>query len=494
MRDFEEYFEKENYFLPWNTLSEEQREEQRQWQAGLKARLGLVMGENCVISPEAHIYEVERAVFGSGVRIGSHALLRRLDISIGDNCTVNSYAVLHGKISIGSDVSIAPGAKLFGENHNFSRIDISFKRQGCERKGITVGDDVWIGADAIIVDGITVGSHVVIAAGAVVTKDVPSYALVGGNPARIIRDRRAALKDSPEIESLIADFGKRAKAKWRAAVESCQAELGDATRPWCDAAEIAAMFGKEPPFLSRCDYIDKLHSMEKDEHSYERVLSVGYALKAMGEKLNSPFEYVNKLDISEYLSSLPWAEDAWNGGHNADILATAMYFNRTQFGLKIPENELFGWLGRNIVPHTGVWGEDKAGDFLLPVNGWYRAVRGSYGQFGVPVPYAEKTIDTVLAHKERYPRGNACYTLDIIYPLWLCSKQTGYRKSEGQAWAIEQLRRITANWRPGFSFELEEGEISLQGTEMWLSIVYNLCKYIGKEQLLGYEPKGVHFI
>ncbi len=499
---YREYFDKENYFLPWNSLTEKQRTEQKEWQKALSERLGAVFGENSVISTEAHIYEAESLVFGRGAKVGSHALLRRIDLTAGDNCSINSFAVLQGKITIGSNVSIAPGAKIFGENHNFSRIDISFKEQGCSCKGVVIGDDVWIGTDAVIVDGVKVGSHSVIAAGAVVTKDVPEYCLAGGNPARVIRDRRAAMKDSPELEEVIRSFGAKAKAEWKDALSDCtvggeyrdKPGSGETVRAWCDAAEIAAMFGETPPLMSREKYVRKLRSMEKDCHSYEHAMSVPYALTAMGEKPLVEFNYVYKLNLWDWLSALRWKDDPWDGGHNLDILATAMYFNKTVFGRSVNERELFGWMGTAVNPQTGMWGKDKEGDFLLPVNGWYRAVRGSYAQFGFPVPYAERVIDTVLKHKEKYPRGNACFTLDIAFPLRICGEQTGYRITEGQAWAVEQIRRIAASWKRGFSFELEGGEKGLQGTEMWLSIMYDLCRFIGKEQLLGYRPLGVHKI
>lgn len=498
----EEYFEKENYFLPWNNLTQAQKDEQRQWQKELKERLGFSVGENCTISPEAHIYEVKKAVFGNKIKIGSHAILRRVEIEAGDDITVNSYAVLHGKITMGSCIGIAPGAKLFGENHVIERTDIPFREQGNSQKGIVIGSDVWIGADAKILDGVTVGSHTVIAAGAVVTNDVADYCIVGGNPARVIRNRLAALKDSREIKDIITEFGKKAKEQWQEVLASCvtngeyrdKKDAPPTVRAFCDAAEIAAMFDSTVPLMPREEYVQKLHSMEKDCHDYERVLSVPYALIAMGEKPDAMFDYVNKTDVWEFLSEQKWSTDPWDGGHNADILATAMYMNKKFFGQRVDECALFGWLNANVLPQTGMWGKDKNGDFLLPVNGWYRAVRGSYGQFNVPFPHCEKVIDTVLKHKDKYPKGNACYTLDIAYPLRFCSEQTSYRITQGQAWALEQIRRIAASWRPGFSFELEGGQVGLQGSEMWLSIMYDLCKYIGNEHLLGYRPKGVHKI
>jgi acetyltransferase-like isoleucine patch superfamily enzyme len=64
------------------------------------------------------------------------------------------------------------------------------KDQPVTSRGIRIGADVWIGANAGVTDGVSVGDHAVVAMGAVVTRDVPEWALVGGVPARIIGDRR----------------------------------------------------------------------------------------------------------------------------------------------------------------------------------------------------------------------------------------------------------------------------------------------------------------
>ena len=144
-----------------------------------------------------------------------------------------------------------------------------------------------------------------------------------------------------------------------------------------------------------------------------------------------------------------------------------------------------GWLLTNVHKQSGVWGTPSAhGDWLQPVNGFYRLTRGTYAQFGLPLPFPETSIDTILRHTRnrdyfREDRGNACNVLDIVHPLWLCGLQTEYRQGEIEAWATNQLKRVLAKWTDGkgFSFDLEQGasskgQCSLQGSEMWLSIVY----------------------
>ena len=76
---------------------------------------------------------------------------------------------------------------ILGFNHNHARLDRPIHEQGLSSKGIRIGDDVWIGSGALLLDGVSVGSHCIVAAGAVVTRDVPDWAVVAGNPARVIR-------------------------------------------------------------------------------------------------------------------------------------------------------------------------------------------------------------------------------------------------------------------------------------------------------------------
>lgn len=101
------------------------------------------------------------------------------------------------KLIIGNYVSIAPGVQfLLGVNHQtktlttyplYSRLIEPSNKDALNNGPIVIQDEVWIGTDAIIMSGVTIGKGAMVAAGAVVTKNVPSYAIVGGVPAKIIR-------------------------------------------------------------------------------------------------------------------------------------------------------------------------------------------------------------------------------------------------------------------------------------------------------------------
>lgn len=126
---------------------------------------------------------------GKDVNIGKGARIDS-DISIGDYSGIGTNSILDGSITIGDNVMMGEGCIILHHNHRFDRLDIPMCQQGFyEEKPVRIGNDVWIGIRVTILPGVKVGSHCIIGAGAVVTKDVPDYAIVGGNPARILRMR-----------------------------------------------------------------------------------------------------------------------------------------------------------------------------------------------------------------------------------------------------------------------------------------------------------------
>jgi len=110
------------------------------------------------------------------------------DVTIGDYTRIGIHCTVIGPVCIGSHVNLAQGITVTALNHNFGDAARRIDEQGVSTKPVVIGDDVWIGANAVILPGVTIGSHCVIAAGAVVTKDVPDYTLAGGVPAKTIKD------------------------------------------------------------------------------------------------------------------------------------------------------------------------------------------------------------------------------------------------------------------------------------------------------------------
>ena len=109
------------------------------------------------------------------------------DVIIGDHTRIGLHNTIIGPVTIGSHVNLAQGITVTALNHNFEAPERRIDEQGVSTQQVTIGDDIWIGANAVVLPGVTVGNHCVIAAGAVVTKDVPPHSLVAGVPAKIIK-------------------------------------------------------------------------------------------------------------------------------------------------------------------------------------------------------------------------------------------------------------------------------------------------------------------
>ena len=112
------------------------------------------------------------------------------DVTIGDHTRVGIHCTVIGPVCIGNHVNLAQGITVTALNHYFADSNRKIDEQGISTKPVVIGDDVWIGANAVILPGVTIGRHVVVAAGAVVTKDVPDYSLVAGVPAKEIKKLR----------------------------------------------------------------------------------------------------------------------------------------------------------------------------------------------------------------------------------------------------------------------------------------------------------------
>ena len=110
------------------------------------------------------------------------------NIVMGNNSGIGINSYVQDNVIIGSNVMIGPDVLIYTINHNYEKENVLIIKQGVNKKKVKIGDNVWIGTRVIILPGVTIGNNVVIASGSVVTKDVPDNVVVGGNPAKIIKN------------------------------------------------------------------------------------------------------------------------------------------------------------------------------------------------------------------------------------------------------------------------------------------------------------------
>jgi acetyltransferase-like isoleucine patch superfamily enzyme len=139
---------------------------------------GIEIGDRSIVMHGAvlHVYNF-RGLPGAGIWIGSDSL-------------IGEYSVIRGQggVRIGNRVYTSPFTQIIAVNHVFDDPERPFVDQGITAEGILIEDDVWIGSGAVVLDGVKIGKGAVVAAGAVVTKDVPAHSVVGGVPAKVIRE------------------------------------------------------------------------------------------------------------------------------------------------------------------------------------------------------------------------------------------------------------------------------------------------------------------
>ena len=138
-----------------------------------------------------------RVVVGAGSTVDSFVKMKFTggsgDIVIGPNCTINSGTVIYSGngVVLGDGVAVAANCTFAPTNHEYQRRDVPIREQGYrpDKGGIIVGDDVWIGAGTVLLDGASVGEGCVVAAGSVVRGHLESYGVYGGNPIKRLGTR-----------------------------------------------------------------------------------------------------------------------------------------------------------------------------------------------------------------------------------------------------------------------------------------------------------------
>ena len=122
------------------------------------------------------------------------------DIIIGNNSVVEQNALLVGPICIGDNVIIGKGGFVAGITHDYYDISIPIIKQKVSPSVTNIADDVWIGGNCVVLQGIKIGTHSLVGSGSVVTKDVESYTIVAGNPARPIQKYDFELKEWVKVK------------------------------------------------------------------------------------------------------------------------------------------------------------------------------------------------------------------------------------------------------------------------------------------------------
>lgn len=451
-------------FLPWefrHGATDAQKAEQKERQNLLASSGDVSFGDEVYVADSAGVF-CSRLVLGDRVYIGGQAYVTG-DLEAGADSTINPFAVVRGKITLGAAVRIGAYSSLLAFNHGFAPDQPVF-RQPHTSKGISVGDDVWIGSNVTVLDGVTIGAHAIIGAGAVVTKDIPGWGVAVGNPARVVRDRRdeqparapaavatGARPTSTELPDRLTRFADRARDQTGDLLARAYDGERFLDRPgqpanvraWCDAIEISDLLRRRAPDQhDRADLIARLRAWQDPDTGLSpdgdlsdeglaagtpdtsalsafsgaatyHILCVGYGLQLLGSSFTYPIHAVEAIDAHELerqLDALPWSDHAWSSGNTIDGLGTACLRNMTDFGDRLPDGgrgplmTLMGWLAARVDPGHGMWSQpDPQAGWLQVVNGFYRLTRGTYAQFGLALPHPEQAVRTTLAHA-RDPR------------------------------------------------------------------------------------------
>jgi acetyltransferase-like isoleucine patch superfamily enzyme len=177
------------------------------------------IGSSCLIEADVRLHVPKRIFLGDRVFVGQYSYLdgqtsfMRLgsDVHLARFCTLRAgergitvhdgagintrtYIDGNGQVEIGRNALLSPGVQVISGNHVFDKPHVPIRDQGTAYGKVTIGEDCWLGTNAIVLPGVTIGRGSVVGAGAVVTRDLPDFSIALGVPARVVGQRGAASK------------------------------------------------------------------------------------------------------------------------------------------------------------------------------------------------------------------------------------------------------------------------------------------------------------
>ena len=156
------------------------------------------LGENVIFEEGVLVFHAENILIGDNVYIGHRSILKgyfKNSLQIGAETWIGQGCFFHaaGGLTIGRAVGIGPGVSILTSTHRDDNFDLPILHQELIFAPVTIEQGADLGVGSIVLPGVTVGEGAIVGAGSVVTRDVAPYAVVAGNPARLLRTRAASI-------------------------------------------------------------------------------------------------------------------------------------------------------------------------------------------------------------------------------------------------------------------------------------------------------------
>jgi acetyltransferase-like isoleucine patch superfamily enzyme len=175
------------------------------WRCRVSSRAKILFPQNCRFGRGTWIGECTIIASGRGVNLGPGCDIhdgsildtQSGEISLGERSGIGPYTVVYGLggVNIGAHCAIAGHSMIVASSHRFDRSDVPIREQGLTGAGIRIADNVWIGANCVVLDGATIAEGCVVAASSLVRGALPPYTTVAGTPARVVRERSPGVRE-----------------------------------------------------------------------------------------------------------------------------------------------------------------------------------------------------------------------------------------------------------------------------------------------------------